>query len=108
MISPVKKAPKHNRLIKPAAHLAQPARSKKRASVDVSGIVQDLQKTYAPDFDWVTDREIRSVGKQLLQLKNKGIEFEKGRDFLASGRIAFKIREILHEIKKAAREFLEQ
>ena len=67
-----------------------------------TGFVGDLQDSYDPDFQWATEKEIGKASKELLQIRKRGLEFERRGNFFKSGGIAFKIREILREIQKAA------
>ena len=69
----------------------------------MTGVVPDLQDSYDPNFQWATKEEIGKASKGLLQMRKHGLEFEKRRNFVKSGELAYKIREILTEIDHAAK-----
>ena len=65
--------------------------------------VRDLEDSYDPHFQWATEKEIGKASEELLQIRKQGLEFERRGDFFKSGELAFKIRETLREINKAAK-----
>ena len=92
----------HHRRSKPLK-VTQTSAKRKKVRIDPTEFLSDLEDSYDPNFQWATDEEIGKASGELLQIRKQGLAFERRRDFIKSGEIAFKIREILGEITKAAK-----
>ena len=83
--------------------VTQAAGKTKGARIYTTEFVGGLQDSYDPNFQWATEEEIGKAARELVQIRKQGLEFARTGNFFKSGEIAFKIREILREIDKAAR-----
>ena len=83
--------------------VTQVAVKTKGARIYTTEFVRGLQDSYDPNFQWATQEEIGKAARELVQIRKQGLEFARTGNFFKSGEIAFKIREILREIDKAAR-----
>jgi len=100
---------KKNATVKAIATLAPSSRrGRVRNPIDYTEVRRALEAGHKSRIDWITDEEIVDAGKQLLKLKRVGIQCEKKMDFANSGKIAYKLRDFVSEIRKTTKSVLDR
>ena len=104
MITPLLKK---NATVKAIATLA-PSSRRVRNPIDYTEVRRALEAGHKSKIEWISDEEIIQAGKQLLKLKRVGIQCEKKMDFANSGKIAYKLRDFVSEIRKTTKSALDR
>ena len=83
-------------------------RGRVRTPIDYTEVRRALEAGHKSKIEWISDEEIVEAGKHLLKLKRAGIQCEKKMDYANSGKIAYKLRDFVSEIKKTTKSALDR
>jgi hypothetical protein len=96
-------ATKKNASVKAIRTLSESSSATAKKPIDLDEVRHALEKEYKSKIEWLTDQEIIEAGNQLLKLKRAGMKCEEQRDFVNSGKIAFRLRDLVNEIGKTTK-----
>lgn len=94
-----------NRAITPliGAKLGPVNKTVTKASKPLPSPFEDREEP-KPLLQWPADTSLRDAGRNLLAIKNAGVEYESIGDYFNSGDLAYQLQEILHNIQELSRK----